>query len=145
MMDKNNIKYTEELINIIYIYSFQLFLEKTAGQNELQQGEGGYRWSMDRYRQIAFDLDTSRDRIAILRHDLLMIFKLLNKVDMDLRESQYMNWLLDGRKQCHMNLQRQNQQQEIVDHHTSSLPCQEIVYQLDTYFFYTHHQHINVY
>ncbi|KAI9260525.1 hypothetical protein BDA99DRAFT_560606 [Phascolomyces articulosus] len=123
--------------------SFQLFLEKTAGQNGLQ----GYRWSLDRYRQIAFDLDTSRDRIAILRHDLLMMFKLLNKVDLDLRESQYMNWLLDSRNQCHINLQQQQQkqqqlqQQEMVGH---QLPCQEIIYQLDTYFFYKNRQHINL-
>ncbi|KAI8139083.1 hypothetical protein BJV82DRAFT_628160 [Fennellomyces sp. T-0311] len=110
--------------------SFQSFLKQTAGQNSLQ----GYRWSSDRYRQAAFDLDTNRDRLAILRHDLLMIFRLLNKVDTDLRESQYMNWLLDSRARCHTNKLDQDQQEH--------LSCQEVVYQLDTYFFYGK-RHVN--
>ncbi|CDH50646.1 transcription factor [Lichtheimia corymbifera JMRC:FSU:9682] len=88
-----------------------------------------YKWSSPRYLQAAIDLDLSRDRLASLRHDLLMIFKTLNKMDLDLRESEYVNWLLDSRVHCHRSI-------ETRDH---PLPdCHEVIYQLDTLFYKKH-------
>jgi hypothetical protein len=56
-------------------------------------------YSVDHYR-LAVDLEQSRERMAMLRHDMLTIFQVLNKVDSQLIESEYMNWLLDTRLKC---------------------------------------------
>lgn len=58
--------------------------------------------SVDHYR-LAADLELSRERIAMLRHDMLTIFQVLNRVDSQLIESEFMNWLLDARLKCRHN------------------------------------------
>ena len=56
-------------------------------------------YDVEHYR-LAVDLDISRDRIAMLRHDMLTIFQVLNKLDAQLVENEYTNWLLDTRLKC---------------------------------------------
>lgn len=56
-------------------------------------------YAVEHYR-LAVDLDMSRDRIAMLRHDMLTIFQVLNKLDTQLVENEFMNWLLDTRLKC---------------------------------------------
>lgn len=36
----------------------------------------------------------------MLRHDALVLFQLVNEVDAQLLENEYMNWLMDTRLQC---------------------------------------------
>ena len=59
-------------------------------------------YNVDHYR-LAMDLDVSRERIAVLRHDMLVTFQVLNKVDAQLIENEYTNWLLDARLKCKYN------------------------------------------
>lgn len=36
----------------------------------------------------------------MLRHDTLILFQLVNEVDQQLLENEYINWLMDTRLQC---------------------------------------------
>ncbi|KAI9027345.1 hypothetical protein CLU79DRAFT_833263 [Phycomyces nitens] len=77
--------------------SFRTFLStKTAPGREATPHE----WSRERHHQFAVELLFSRERIAMLRHDTLVIFQLLNEVDAQLLENEYMNWLMDTRSKC---------------------------------------------
>jgi hypothetical protein len=42
----------------------------------------------------------ARKKVAILRYDLLLTFRLINSIDKRLLESEYVNWLLDERAKC---------------------------------------------
>lgn len=78
----------------------------------------------------------SRDRLAVMRQDILMLFKLLNKMDTQLRESEYMNWLLDNHARCLQgSLTREQQDRQRKDQGSTLQPdCQEVAYNLHTYF-----------
>ncbi|KAL0094082.1 hypothetical protein F4703DRAFT_1924803 [Phycomyces blakesleeanus] len=77
--------------------SFRAFLAtKTNPGRETNTHE----WSRERHHQFAVELLFSRERIAMLRHDTLVIFQLLNEVDAQLLENEYMNWLMDTRSKC---------------------------------------------
>lgn len=68
------------------------------------------------------DLLFSRERLAILRHDTLVIFQLLNQVDFQLSENEYVNWLLDGRLECHSGVTMDNAAKcEAIHHQLQSL------------------------
>lgn len=51
---------------------------------------------------MAVEFLFSRERVAMLRHDMLVIFNLLNQVDAQLLENEYVNWMLDTRKRCRL-------------------------------------------
>lgn len=78
-----------------------MFLDRKNQSNskEIDEVSSQYWFSVDHYR-LAVDLDISREKIAMLRHDMLTIFQVLNKVDSQLIENEYMNWLLDTRLKC---------------------------------------------
>jgi hypothetical protein len=86
------------------LYSYKLFLNSKDDQEKsLENGDISNNWyCVDHYR-LALDLDISRERIAALRHDMLIIFQVLNKVDSQLVENEYMNWLLDTKLKCNYN------------------------------------------
>ncbi|KAI8393812.1 uncharacterized protein BYT42DRAFT_552309 [Radiomyces spectabilis] len=84
--------------------SFQQFLEMKASTNETHIR----RWHSSQYHQLAVELMFSRERVAMLRHDTLVIFQLLNEVDAHLLENEYMNWLLDSRLECHDAITAEN-------------------------------------
>ncbi|KAG1312791.1 hypothetical protein G6F64_002745 [Rhizopus arrhizus] len=79
-----------------YSDSFRLFLESNS------RNQSGYRhhWHSSRHHQLAIDLLFSRERVAMLRHDALALFQLVNEVDSHLLENEYINWLMDTRLQC---------------------------------------------
>ncbi|KAG0174817.1 SNF1-interacting protein [Apophysomyces sp. BC1021] len=77
--------------------SFQIFLQIASPSNTSVEQ---YNWHHMKHYKLATELDMSRERVAILRHEILTMFQLLNKVDGQLQESEYMNWLLDGRLKC---------------------------------------------
>ncbi|KAF7732102.1 SNF1-interacting protein [Apophysomyces ossiformis] len=79
----------------VHTDSFRLFSE-----SRLSNGTDHHRWFSSRHHQLAVELLFSRERLAMLRHDTLVIFQLLNEVDAQLLENEYMNWLLDTRLQC---------------------------------------------
>ncbi|KAG1381717.1 hypothetical protein G6F61_002916 [Rhizopus arrhizus] len=78
--------------------SFRLFLESNS-RNQTQKGYK-HNWYSARHRQLATDLLFSRERVAMLRHDALVLFQLVNEVDAQLLENEYTNWLMDIRLQC---------------------------------------------
>lgn len=65
---------------------------KTLGTN--------HRWFSSRHHQFAIELLFSRERLAMLRHDTLVLFQLVNEVDAQLMENEYTNWLMDTTLQC---------------------------------------------
>ncbi|CAB4410113.1 unnamed protein product [Rhizophagus irregularis] len=46
------------------------------------------------------EISFARKKVAILRYDLLLTFRLINSIDRRLSESEYVNWLLDERAKC---------------------------------------------
>lgn len=81
--------------------SYKTFLSvKDEESKGLESGELDHTWYHVDHYQLALDLDISRERIAMLRHDMLLIFQVLNRVDSQLVESEYMNWLLDFKLKC---------------------------------------------
>lgn len=98
---------------------------------EKESGISNRSWySVDHYR-LAVDLDISRERIAMLRHDMLIIFQVLNKVDSQLVENEYMNWLLDTRLKCKYNTPLAPQDPRVEK---SISLCNDIRKQLDRLF-----------
>ncbi|KAI7900458.1 uncharacterized protein BX663DRAFT_517696 [Cokeromyces recurvatus] len=77
--------------------SFRLFLE-TKLPNKTQGTH--YRWFSSYHHQFATELLFSRERLAMLRHDSLVLFQLLNEIDSQLLENEYTNWLMDIRLHC---------------------------------------------
>ncbi|KAI9321203.1 hypothetical protein BX666DRAFT_2023358 [Dichotomocladium elegans] len=127
----------------VHSESFKSFVTSTrkhANDNSTSSHLGPYTWASTQYYKAALDIDLSRERLAGLRHDLLMIFKTLNRIDLDLRESEYINWLLDSRIRCHRAEEVSTPTSGDTDEgHKDDLPgCYEIIYQLDTFFFNTH-------
>jgi len=46
------------------------------------------------------EISFARKKVATLRYDLLLTFRLINSIDKRLLESEYVNWLLDERAKC---------------------------------------------
>lgn len=80
-----------------YFDSFRLFLESKATNRTLGSN---HQWFSAQHRQFAIELLFSRERLAMLRHDTLVLFQLVNEVDAQLLENEYTNWLMDTRLQC---------------------------------------------
>lgn len=79
-----------------------------------------YNWFTTYHRLFASELLLTRERVGILRHDLLLTFQVLNNVEKRLLESEYVNWLLDGRARCVRDEARQR----------DSKLCEEVEQQL---------------
>ncbi|RCH98955.1 SNF1-interacting protein [Rhizopus stolonifer] len=106
-----------------YSDSFRLFLET----NSRNPKNAKHTWYSARHRQLAIDLLFSRQRIALLRHDALVLFQLMNEVDTQLLENEYMNWLMDARLQCLLpKADNQALHCEDVKHQLTSLPIRSI-------------------
>ncbi|GAN01488.1 transcription factor [Mucor ambiguus] len=86
--------------------SFKAFLQSKISDVEAKEQHvaeyaiNSRHWYDVEHYRLAVDLDISRDRIAVLRHDMLTIFQVLNKLDTQLVENEYTNWLLDTRLKC---------------------------------------------
>ncbi|KAI8346774.1 hypothetical protein BD560DRAFT_439570 [Blakeslea trispora] len=82
--------------------SFQTFLD--LKQTNLIPPELDYvndrHWYHLEHYKIAVDLFNSRERLALLRHELLSMFKTLNQRDAQLLEKEYKNWLMDTQLKC---------------------------------------------
>ncbi|KAI7873220.1 uncharacterized protein EV154DRAFT_528530 [Mucor mucedo] len=77
--------------------SFRLFLESKVANRTLRSN---HQWYSAQHHQFAVELLFSRERLAMLRHDTLILFQLVNEVDAQLLENEYTNWLMDTRLQC---------------------------------------------
>ncbi|GBC02043.1 hypothetical protein RclHR1_04420013 [Rhizophagus clarus] len=59
-----------------------------------------YPWLLHFHRRMSDEISFARKKVAILRYDLLLTFRLINSIDRKLSESEYVNWLLDERAKC---------------------------------------------
>ncbi|SAL98337.1 hypothetical protein [Absidia glauca] len=102
-----------------FLSSYQLYLQSKA---DGIHSNSSHLWSNPKHYAYAVDLLFSRERLAILRHDTLVIFQLLNQVDAQLSENEYVNWLLDGRLDCHAGVTMDNAAKcEAIHHQLQSL------------------------
>lgn len=86
----------QEITNLLFD-SFRLFLESKVANRTLRTN---HQWYSAQHHQFAVELLFSRERLAMLRHDTLILFQLVNEVDAQLLENEYTNWLMDTRLQC---------------------------------------------
>ncbi|KAG0338073.1 SNF1-interacting protein [Podila humilis] len=70
-----------------------------------------YPWLLPHHRRWATRIIFQRDRVGILRHDLLMTFDVLKQLEQRLLETEYVNWIMDELSRC----QLWERQREIVD------------------------------
>ncbi|KAF9178966.1 Protein Aster-A [Haplosporangium sp. Z 11] len=61
-----------------------------------------YPWLLPRHRQWATRIIFQRDRVGILRHDLLLTFEVLKQLERRLLETEYVNWIMDERSRCRL-------------------------------------------
>lgn len=117
---------------MLLLVSFQRFVRSTGLDSGTTREEEPYQWFSSQCRRLATDIGSSRDRLAVLRHELLMLFNMLNRMDSELLEHEYVNWLLDGRSRCDYNTRLLHS--ETNNNSMITEQCQEIVYHLHTYF-----------
>jgi hypothetical protein len=72
---------------------YDMFIEET-------KDESVYAWTDRPHRWMAAELGYARERLGALRYDLLCTFRILNKVELQLLESEYWNWVSDKRSSC---------------------------------------------
>lgn len=74
---------------------FGLF--KKARQDVTQYN---YQWASKQHRHMAMELGYSRERLGAIRYELLSTFRILNRVEMQLLENEYWNWIMDKQLNC---------------------------------------------
>lgn len=57
-------------------------------------------WFTSYHRHFAYELLFTRERIGLLRYDIMVVFQTLNNIERRLLETEYVNWLLDGQLRC---------------------------------------------
>ncbi|KAF9956707.1 Protein Aster-A [Mortierella alpina] len=67
-----------------------------------------YPWLLPRHRRWATKIVFQRDRVGILRHDLLVTFEVLKQLERRLLETEYVNWIMDERMRCRIWERRKN-------------------------------------
>ncbi|KAF9123249.1 SNF1-interacting protein [Mortierella sp. 14UC] len=61
-----------------------------------------YPWLLPQHRRWATKIIFQRDRVGIMRHDLLVTFEVLKQLERRLLETEYVNWIMDERSRCHL-------------------------------------------
>ncbi|KAF1805942.1 hypothetical protein FB192DRAFT_1365244 [Mucor lusitanicus] len=59
-----------------------------------------YAWSSKQHRWMAAELSYSRERLGAIRYELLSTFRVLNRVEYQLLETEYWNWISDRQLDC---------------------------------------------
>lgn len=62
--------------------------------------EYNYQWTSKQHRLMAAELGYSRERLGALRYELLSTFRILNRVEYQLLETEYWNWISDKQLDC---------------------------------------------
>ncbi|KAJ2964425.1 hypothetical protein NQZ79_g644 [Umbelopsis isabellina] len=57
-------------------------------------------WFASYHRHFAYELLFTRERIGLLRYDVMVMFQSLNNIEKRILETEYVNWLLDGKLRC---------------------------------------------
>ncbi|KAF9420572.1 SNF1-interacting protein [Podila epigama] len=61
-----------------------------------------YPWLHPQHRRWATQIIFQRDRVGILRHDLLVTFEVLKQLERRLLETEYVNWIMDEQSRCRL-------------------------------------------
>lgn len=61
-----------------------------------------YPWFLPQHRRWATKISFQRDRVGIMRHDLLVTFEVLKQLERRLLETEYVNWIMDERSRCRL-------------------------------------------
>jgi hypothetical protein len=59
-----------------------------------------YQWTSKQHRHMAMELGYSRERLGAIRYELLSTFRILNRVEYQLLENEYWNWIHDKKLTC---------------------------------------------
>lgn len=105
-------KVTEKdaVLSHVNLNVFELFQEaRTNGTTQ----QWKYPWFSKLHRDMAEELGYSRERLGAIRYELLSTFRILNRVEYQLLEIEYWNWLSDQKLMCTSN-------------HDKSAVCEEI-------------------
>ena len=71
-----------------------------------------YPWLLPQHRRWATRIIFQRDRVGILRHDLLLTFEVLKQLEQRLLETEYVNWIMDERSRCRLWERRREKEQK---------------------------------
>ncbi|KAF9325920.1 SNF1-interacting protein [Podila minutissima] len=71
-----------------------------------------YPWLLPQHRRWATRIIFQRDRVGILRHDLLLTFEVLKQLEQRLLETEYVNWIMDERSRCRLWERRRADEQK---------------------------------
>ncbi|KAG0031189.1 SNF1-interacting protein [Podila clonocystis] len=71
-----------------------------------------YPWLLPQHRRWATRIIFQRDRVGILRHDLLLTFEVLKQLEQRLLETEYVNWIMDERSRCRLWARRRAEEQK---------------------------------
>ncbi|KAF9380722.1 SNF1-interacting protein [Podila verticillata] len=71
-----------------------------------------YPWLLPQHRRWATRIIFQRDRVGILRHDLLLTFEVLKQLEQRLLETEYVNWIMDERSRCRLWELRRGKEQK---------------------------------
>lgn len=74
------------------------FFQDSRTNGTMQQWE--YQWFSKHHRIMAEEFGYSRERVGVIRYELLSAFRILNKVEYQLLENEYWNWLSDNKLKC---------------------------------------------
>lgn len=69
-----------------------------------------YPWLLPQHRRWATKIIFQRDRVGIMRHDLLVTFEVLKQLERRLLEAEYVNWIMDERSRCRLWERRRKMQ-----------------------------------
>lgn len=88
-----------ELAQVNY-QAYRLFQEARVNGTTQQWKEP---WYSKIHRSLADELSYSRERLGAIRYELLSSFRILNKVEYQLLENEYWNWVADQKLKCRKN------------------------------------------
>lgn len=86
--------------------------------DERREAMDRYSWLLPQHRRWATKIIFQRDRVGIMRHDLLVTFEVLKQLERRLLETEYANWILDERSRCRLWERRRKMQKAEKDEAT---------------------------
>lgn len=72
-------------------------------------------WYSKIHRSLADELSYSRERLGAIRYELLSSFRILNKVEYQLVENEYWNWVADQKLKCRKNKKSNKELCKVVE------------------------------
>ncbi|KAI8053147.1 uncharacterized protein B0P05DRAFT_561784 [Gilbertella persicaria] len=68
--------------------------------NLFREAKVRYQWTSKQHRTMAAEIDIMKERLGVLRYELLSNFRILNLIECQLLENEYYNWVSDKMLHC---------------------------------------------